>query len=358
VGVLGEFVKDQPLPFSMTAWERAVMQRDLLGIFHWLQKRASTAPQRDLSAALARAIRHVALTTEEIRKLPDNYAAAVAAPNTLTAFDAAHAEPFLPKDLLADDGPWIALERKGDNEITATMHFEIFNGRSVFEVRIRHPEGRAAGEAYLKQLADMPNPLLKEKPARPVPTPFGDVEKGPWLNPETPQFPPGTMWALARRAVLADTKGIPVVSPLVESVQIRVYRTLDAQTFFEWETRHSLLLGNGGFHLTQPVDQLYSLFFQVGERHLRPDRSVPEASQLTCFMCHHESGIHSVNSRHLGFEKSGDRPPEFHAANRARLGEVTAKRSAVSPGWKMLRSLWDNSTEQGTGKDASLPKPD
>lgn len=360
VALLGEFVKGQPLPGSMTAWQRAVMQRDLLGILHWLadrefsQRGAWTAPQRELSAALARAIRGVALTEEEIRKLPDNYAAAVAAPDAVTAFDAAHPAPFLPKDLLADDGPWIALERMGDSEMAATVHFMLFQSRSVFEVRMRHPEGRAEGKAYLKQLADMPNPFLKEKPARPVRDPVGPPA-GPWLNPETPQFPPGTMWALVRRAVLADTKGTPVVSPLVESVQIRVYRNLDAQTFFEWETRHSLLLGNGGFHLTKPEDQLYAHFFQVDEPPLK-GRSIQ--TELFCIGCHQAPGIHSVNSRNLIFQERRDRPPEFRAVSRARIDEVTAARAGALPGWMLLRSLWDNSTGPGAGKVSPLTKPD
>ncbi|MEO6246735.1 MAG: hypothetical protein ABIQ12_15015, partial [Opitutaceae bacterium] len=36
VALLGEFVKGEPLPASMSALQRAVMQRDLLAVFHWL----------------------------------------------------------------------------------------------------------------------------------------------------------------------------------------------------------------------------------------------------------------------------------------------------------------------------------
>jgi len=155
VAVLGEFVKGAPAPAAMTPWQRAVMQRDLLGIFQWLsgiQTRdasAATTDYQQLSAAIVAAIRHVALTAEEIRKLPDNYAAAVNAPDAVTTFHAAQPAPFLPKDLLADDGPWVALGRMADEGIAATMHFTFLGGRSVFEVRMKHPEGRAAGEAYM-----------------------------------------------------------------------------------------------------------------------------------------------------------------------------------------------------------------
>lgn len=350
VALLNEFVKGEPLPRAMSAWQRAVMQRDLLGIFHWLAEREMsqrgewTGPQRELAAALARAIRHLALTAEEIRKLPDNYAAAVATPDAAVAFDSAHPAPFLPKDLLADEGPWIALEPNGDDGMAATVHFKFFHGRSSFELRMRHPDGRAAGEAYLRQLADMPKPLVSEKPERAFRfLPHSDPPLGPWPNPETPQFPPGTMWALVRRAVLADPKGMPVVSPLVESVQVRVYRNLDArdfheaQTAFEWETRHALLLGKGGFHLTKPEDQQFDHFPDIYEP--RPEK---RSKELSCYQCHSALGIHSVNSRARLFEDQLVRPPEFHAGNRVRLDRLASARARALPNWVLLEWLWDD----------------
>src|SRR5262249_10433280 len=44
-------------------------------------------------------------------------------------------------------------------------------------------------------------------------------------NPALPQWPRGTEVALVRRAMLIDSKGRVVVSPLTESVQLRVLRT-------------------------------------------------------------------------------------------------------------------------------------
>ncbi|MGI8602067.1 MAG: hypothetical protein ACR2OZ_03610 [Verrucomicrobiales bacterium] len=347
VALLGEFVHGPPRPDSMSALQRAVMQRDLLAIFHWIADHHRkpwgrlewTAPMRGLFGALARAIHHVALSDEEIRKLPDNYAAAVAAPDAVTTFDAAHPTPFLPNDLLADDGPWIALEPNGDDGLAATFHFTFFNGRSAFEVRMRHPDGRAAGEAYLKQLAEMRHPFVSEKPANVGRfMPNSDPPLGPWVNPETPQFPPGTMWALVRRAVVAGAKGAPVVSPLVESVQIRVYRNFDihseqAQTFFEWETRRALLLGKTGFHLTTPLDQAYASF---------PGGDHRKQTTLNCFQCHSGPGIHSVQSRVRIFEERLVRPPDFRAVNRARVDEITTVRARSLPGWTLLQWLWDD----------------
>jgi hypothetical protein len=77
--------------------------------------------------------------------------------------------------------------------------------------------------------------------------PLPNVDRGPWINPQTLQLPVGSMWALVRLAVLVAPDGTPFVSPLVESVQIRVSREIAAgaqraQRFFEWEMRPALLL--------------------------------------------------------------------------------------------------------------------
>jgi hypothetical protein len=206
------------------------------------------------------------------------------------------------------------------------VHFLLFFNRSVFEVRFRHPEGRLAGEAYLKQLTAMSNPWLKEKPEHPVNSPFQNMGER-WVNPETPQFPPGSMWALVRRALLADSNGNPVASPVVESVQVRVYRTLDEQTPFEWETRHGLLLGKGGFHLTEPADQPAGLFIAAfrggGETFLKNDRST---TQLLCMTC-----------------------PHLRAVTRARVEEVAVTQAGAAANWKALREKWDGAPGAGKG---------
>ncbi|HWB03101.1 MAG TPA: hypothetical protein VG796_08770 [Verrucomicrobiales bacterium] len=343
LAVLSEFVK-APIPSTLTPWQRAVMQRDLLGVHHWLTAaslgspaKSDSRPQRELAAALARAIRHVALTAEEIRKLPDNYSTALAARGAITTFDSAKPAPFLPNDLLTADSPWVPVERKGGDSIPAQMHFMLFFSRSVFEVRFRHPDGREAGEAYLKQLAALPNPVLKEKPAQ------GSLQisGGLWLNPETPQFPPGSMWALVRRALLADDKGNPVASPLVESAQVRVYRTLTDQTAFEWEARHALLLGNGGFHLTAPEEQLFGLFiagfFSIEEPFLKP-REIPQ--NLICIGCHSGPGIVSINSRSSFFQGEKDGYPTLLPATRAKLDEAAVAKARDAANWKALRDQW------------------
>jgi len=181
----------------------------------------------------------------------------------------------------------------------------------------------------------MKDALLQEAPA--VPVPNNNFDGPPWMNPATPQFPPGTMWALVRRALLADTKGLPVASPLVESVQVRVYVTLEAQTFFEWETRHALLLGKGGFHLTKPEDQGYAIFPLGSERALKGNLTA-----MLCQGCHPQPGIFSINTRSPFWQDPRDRLPQFRAVSRARMDEIAAKKAEALPAWTSLRKRWDD----------------
>ena len=359
VALLREFVENRDVLDKMSPLQRAVMQRDLLAVFHWVsgkrEKPTDTAEQRSLAEDLVRAIRHVALTAEEIRALPDNYTVAAALPGAFTAFD--EAEPtraFLPKGLLADDGEWLALDAPKDRAITAPVHFNMFRARSSFELHFRHPGGREAGQKYLAELAAMPNPLVFEKPADPIPR-FGDMEK-PWLNPDTPQFPVGTMWALVRRAILVDAQGNLIASPIVESVEVRVYRAveyshlkMDAQTFFEWELSRRLLLGKGGFHRTTPADAHFSQFLPTANNSEEDAMTRKPADSLSCVACHNPPGIHSVITRVLNIgedpisldpARARTRLPEFRATTSARLSEASVNLASKQPNWQLLRRTW------------------
>lgn len=351
LALLGDFAA-QPLP-ETSPLRRGVLQRDLLAVFHIAvgeNYEERTAPQRELIPALAKAIRHVALTAEEIRKLPDNYTAAASAPDAVTTDDPVHPRAFLPTDLLADDGPWIAVNGEGREGYAGQAHFTALKGRSSFEVRMRHPGGREAGVAYLKSLAEMPQPQVWGKPGQADILKPNGPDRAPWPNPATPQFPKGTAWALIRRAILADSRGQPVTSPLVESVQVRVYRTTDSpdeipedalarqfMTSFEWEARRSLLLGKGGFHQTTLDEIQYS--------HFAPIEAKPgmEGRLLTnfCLQCHLAPGIHSIQSRTRLF--GSDTPVlllAFAPTDRSALDRASEFKAQSLPGWTLLHWLW------------------
>lgn len=348
VALLREFSADRKALAAMGPLRRALMQRDLLALFHSTMARNPTPETQPLVEPLAKAIRHVALSAGEIAALPDNYDAASALPGAFTAFDAREPDrAFLPKGLLADDGAWLALEAGPNRPVAAPLHSFVFQGRSSFELRFRHPGGRKAGEAYLAELAAMPQPLVTENPKVPFEIIGRDNRNGPWLNPATPQFPVGTMWALVRRAILVDTQGNLVVSPLVESVQVRVYREVEfteispvRQAYFEWELSRRKLLSGSGFHQTEGRDLAYSQFLAGLGVGGPGDPTTPAAT--LCFSCHHAPGIFSVNSRSFpfsaGLPNPSALPPVFRVSSAKSISEASLK-AAKQPGWEKLKSL-------------------
>ena len=73
------------------------------------------------------------------------------------------------------------------------------------------------GLAHLKQLQRFKKPLLVRNPID------EDSRSYPFVpNPKLPQFPKGTQLVLVRRAMLIDSSPQVVMSPLTESVQLRV----------------------------------------------------------------------------------------------------------------------------------------
>ena len=84
-------------------------------------------------------IRRVALTTNEIRALPDNYAQSSAE------------EPFL-RGFFQTNGEWLLVRDQNDT-LTAPSHVSSFEGHSVFTVHVRVPGGRPATEQYLARLS-------------------------------------------------------------------------------------------------------------------------------------------------------------------------------------------------------------
>ena len=126
------------------------------------------------------------------------------------------------------------------------------------------------------------------------------------LNPETPQFPPGTMLALVRRMMVVDDSLQPAVTPITQKVQIRLYRQVlthpyggefeAMQSVYEWVMRRADLLaprpeGLFGVHGGEREFQRTS----GRESATRDELAGPEVL-TTCARCHSGSGIFSVES--------------------------------------------------------------
>ena len=130
----GENLIDDPL-------KRALLQRDLWELFDWSAK-PNASPKdgqarHELQTGLVLAIQRLALTSNEITSLPDNYAKAEA--NTSLT--------NLPRGLSQTNGDWVNV-RDADDFLTKPTHVSQFNGHSIFNVYFPGT-GRARGGTWL-----------------------------------------------------------------------------------------------------------------------------------------------------------------------------------------------------------------
>jgi hypothetical protein len=286
--LVGENLDSDPL-------QRAFLQHDLWAVFdylsdpRWLQGDATKLyrnERRELYRRLARAIERLALTDDEISKLPDNYAAAVAARKYPSKFDAGRPErAFLPPDLWEPEGAWVLISEWADNPL-AIRHTAFFGGRSTFAVFLRLPEGRDQTVKYLAQLREW-----KPKAGEAIPLDGGAIP---------PQVPPQTQFALARRMMLVNNAGELVPTRLTETFQIRVLPPAekpgpDVQTFLEFRLRRQDLASGkeDGLSAVGNEERDRSDMLELGPGN---DEERHEPILRACRGCHSDQGILSMNS--------------------------------------------------------------
>lgn len=328
IAMLDEFLRTHAETTIHDPVKRAMFQRDLWSVFDWTvqQQSASKRPpydkeKQELQARLAEVVRRLALTPDEMKALPDSYAQAVAAGAFAKEYDPAQPDkPFLPPDLFDPHGTWAGITPSPDwGAVVAKMHVFNLSGRSSFTVFVRLPGGHKATMDYFKTLWDFPQPYVQG------PSFAADQAV---INSDLPSFPAGTEVALVRRATLFDNQGNLVESPIVESVQIRVYRAISTaqerdftgggdfvarnsgQEFYEFKLSRSLLFSgkNGGLRAIGSEDKELSTFQSMGDDPLeeishestRPVQE-PQAELKTCIWCHSGGGVRSLNSREALF---------------------------------------------------------
>jgi len=216
----GEKLIEDPL-------KRALLQRDLWMLFSWLEGMHThgggfgippeklVESQRRLDRPLAAVMRRLALSRDQIKKLPDNYADAVKSGR----FAKSHVsekpdKPYLPPDLFSADGPWVCVGRP--DRPVAPEHVQKANtlANSAFLIFLRLPGGRDATRKYLKR------------------------EKG--------DLPAGSEVALVRRALLIAARAVITPTNLIESVQLRVYEKTGLSVSEFRLSRAMLLAGQAG----------------------------------------------------------------------------------------------------------------
>jgi hypothetical protein len=207
IALLNEFVEKQGEKLIDDPLKRAALQRDLWLVFNWLAQNKDSidkgSSRKRLGIPVSKVIRRLALTPEQIARLPDNYANAVKSGR----FAKGPGKPYLPPDLFSDDGPWVCVGRK-DGPV-AKQHVAEANrfANSTFLIFLRMPEGRDAALKFLKQ---------------------------------DRALPAGAVVVLLRRALLIDSKGEVTPTNLTESIQVRVYGGSE-QHFEEFRLSRSLL---------------------------------------------------------------------------------------------------------------------
>jgi len=201
VRVLDDFIRTHGERLIRDPLKRALLQRDLWQLFDWSAVDDQSPSRAELQQRLVTVMKRLALSVEEITRLPDNYAQA----------DARLEAAGFPQGLFAADGPWLPLANPyGD---TAPEHTRSFGNRSVFTVFVNFPDGREQALRYLKELRDFTPAMIYFEE-----TIAGQERHALRTNPATPQFPANTRWAIVRRMCLIDDQGRMRATPLIESI--------------------------------------------------------------------------------------------------------------------------------------------
>ncbi len=343
---------------------RAILQHHLWTVFDWTTQpglsmgddpRVLPSKLLKMQSELAVAIGKLALSDAEIQSLPNPLTATAATENFSTNYNADESkQPFLPKDILEDEGPWVCLS-KVDHSVPAIVHTESVAARSAFLVLIRLPEGRAAALKYVAELAALRTPWIPGKRPR-----YTLIPEAPSLrdldyhdNPLTPQFPVGTQFALVEQALLINDSGKLTLSPLVHRVQLRVYLNVDldarrnnsaigppSQAFSEVVMQpREMMRGNVPMRPIAAEEIHYTTTFQSGDKIENPPRRAKVPRLHSCTGCHIGAGIHSVNSRFELFQRRRLVPPRFSPAVPEQIGAATIRIKRGMYSWGLLQGL-------------------
>lgn len=351
--VLDEFINSHGERLISDPLKRTLLQRDLWELFDWLviqeqEWGESKVVSQELETKLVRVIRRLALDTNQIGSLPDNYAQA----------DARRIAD-LPHDLFNTNGEWVSVAN-GLYGTIAPVHMESFDGHSGFSVMLHVPGGRQAALNYLGKLRSFAlfdhtwSYESNRLSWRSTNEPKDNLE----LNPQTPQFPTNTEWALVRSLCVIDTEGRIRPTPITESIQVRRYDKMkpvyqdspDGQKFFEFEMdkRHDAALRAIGrdeqdFNFVHFQGQGNDLFGEsVDSRWVHPNRE-PDSTKLqravlgTCFTCHNSPGIFSVLS-YTGFNVMLAPSPVRQPANLTPA--LYIHQATAASGWKSGQYNW------------------
>lgn len=321
IQVLDEFLTAHAENLIRDPLKRAMFQRDMWAVFDWLASRTEPYPDQrlELETRLAQIIRRVALSKSEISSLPDNYALAVEANIFPAKVRGDHPEDaFLPSDLFQPDSAWVPMGREGGPVAMTHTSTAPFFGRSVFLVFVRSPKGRMRTLDFIESLNAEPNPVTAI----------------------------GSEVALVRQMLLIDDQGALILSPLIETIQVRHFGT--PQTFHEFELNRARLFDGlaGGLELKT---EIFMLFMGHGDVFENPD--IPELKAAIpgiCTACHFNNSAFpkSENTRSIisysrePFSLPDNEKPILSATTWADEAQVVIDWKLSHATWQTLEVLW------------------
>jgi hypothetical protein len=314
--------------------KRALLQSQLWAVFDTVSAPTGDYPRERFAIAwrTSELVQRLALTEAQITALPDNYAATIAAKRFPASHDPENeTQAFLPPDLLPVGRAWLAISDSSGFPPAAAVHAQAVQGRSMFYVLVHLPQGISQTRAYTRTLARFAKPYAWEESYAQYPYARSAVRAAADL----PQFPAGTQVALVRRMLLPDSDGELRLTPIIESIQIRVYvtdpvadRKYSRQAAFQFRLSPKDLLTDGSG--LRPTDHRDA-------RTLFERQSILEGG---CVNCHGASGIYSVLTYQQAFVRRRS-SPWFEAVSSdafLNLHGLNWKKSQYQ--WGLLQGIW------------------
>ena len=285
IRLLDQFIRTHGERLVHDPLRRALFQRDLWAVFDWAAEPYTYKYQSErveLEERLAQIIEAVALTPTEIQHLPDNYEALLDAHDAVLARDGF--------ELPSNSPGWMLIGRD-DGTPAAPVHSFAFP-RSVFLVYLHLPPGSDIA-AYIDSI----HSYSRRRP-------LGDDCFAHPCDP--PQFPIGTELALVRRAILIDSTGHALVSPITEDVQLRRYREIPSNQSFDFQgmqelaefqlTRWGLLHGDPGLRRIDKQEAQFTVFATHGSDYFETGAEPRFPALKRCHSCHQGVGVISFTT--------------------------------------------------------------
>ena len=204
---------------------------------------------------------------------------------------------------------------------------------------------------YLKRVAGFSGPLFTKV------SPGGAQQ----LNPSLPRPPAGTEVALVRQMMLANSHGELVPTHLIESVELRVYRTLpdapstyielQSQDAFDFNLKRSKLFAGEAGGIESIAGPTLSTFMTHGVDPFEwPGTQMDTFGQQPfsmrqCIGCHVSNlgpgGVQSL----VSFDYPSGELTKVHESAPDKESGIMVHYKKMQPNWSALRSEWRNTND-------------